>query len=28
MRDCVGDCGTLSCGCIDTCRNRCGTKWW
>ncbi len=28
MRDCEGDCGTLSCGCIDTCRDRCGTKWW
>jgi len=27
-RDCDGDCGTLSCGCIDTCRDYCGTKWW
>jgi hypothetical protein len=27
-RECDGDCGTLSCGCIDTCRDRCGTKWW
>jgi hypothetical protein len=21
---CPGDCGTLSCGCIDVCRNKCG----
>lgn len=27
-RDCVGDCGVLSCGCIDTCRNRCGLRGW
>ncbi len=26
MADCDGDCGTLSCGCIDVCRNRCGTR--
>ena len=25
-RDCEGDCGVLVCGCIDTCRNRCGTR--
>lgn len=25
-RDCEGDCGVLVCGCIDTCRNRCGLR--
>ncbi len=24
--DCDGDCGALSCGCWDTCRNRCGKR--
>jgi hypothetical protein len=23
--NCIWDCGTLNCGCIDVCRNRCGT---
>lgn len=25
-KDCEGDCGVLVCGCIDMCRNRCGTR--
>jgi hypothetical protein len=25
-KDCEWDCGVLDCGCIDTCRNRCGTR--
>lgn len=27
---CQGDCGTLSCGCIDVCRGHCGkeSSWW
>ena len=25
---CPGDCGTLSCGCIDVCRGRCGFRHW
>jgi hypothetical protein len=25
---CPGDCGMLSCGCIDTCRGRCGLRDW
>jgi hypothetical protein len=24
---CNGTCGTLMCGCIDVCRNRCGTNY-
>jgi hypothetical protein len=24
---CAGDCGQLSCGCIDMCRGRCGWRW-
>lgn len=24
---CEGDCGELSCGCIDMCRGRCGWRW-
>jgi len=24
--DCPGGCGTLSCGCIDICRGRCGLR--
>lgn len=26
MIECEGDCGTLSCGCIDMCRGRCGWR--
>jgi hypothetical protein len=25
--ECEGDCGQLSCGCIDMCRGRCGWRW-
>lgn len=25
-KTCDGGCGTLDCGCIDVCRNRCGTR--
>ena len=27
VQDCPGDCGTLSCGCIDTCRGRCDHRY-
>ncbi len=26
--DCGGDCGTLSCGCIDVCRGRCDSEYY
>jgi hypothetical protein len=26
--NCEWDCGTLSCGCIDVCRGRCGLRRW